>query len=532
MWSDFKPLALSREQFSHRLAELQWSNWHPKGIVLHNTAAPTLAQWAESGPNHDARIRNLEGFYEGKGWKGGPHWFVSRTVINEFNNPLRQGTHSPSFNKTHFGIEMVGDYSSEVFDAGDGAKVRDNAVFLMAALCKRFGWDPGEVIKFHKEDPATNHDCPGANVHKPDIIARVKAAMGISKEHPTPALPEHPVIAGVQEGIYATEFGGGADEQEASYGGRVDPNKPGVALPFKFRGPRQRVMLSANGQFVVADIIDVGPWNIDDPYWKTGARPLSEHQFESGEPDFKGRKVRNKAGIDLTRAAMDALHIPGKIGTRSTLLDWQFTDQLSPPVWKPAPAPESEVDEDRQAPSKGNGKLVDVITVEVIQRRLNALGYHEVGTIDGKFGSRSAAAISAFKHDRGIDPPVGEIDDTLTEALVAAEAENWQRPIAEPRKKADEAEVEKHAPEIAPVKENRFAAFWGAISVAFMAAVNALADHFQEGLSFLTQGKDYLNQVPGWLWLVAVAGVLLYFYLKSRQSAAQIVDSYRKGEHN
>lgn len=187
MWSDFSGKAYTREGFAARIATTTWTwKWKPIGIVLHNTAAPTLAQWAEQGAAHDARIKNLQAYYEGMGWHGGPHWFISRNWINEFSNPLRQGTHSPSFNKTHFGIEMVGDYNKEAFNSGDGALVRDNAVFVMAVLCRKFNWDPAKVIKLHKEDPKTDHDCPGKNVNKNSIITAVKYEMARQAGLPTP----------------------------------------------------------------------------------------------------------------------------------------------------------------------------------------------------------------------------------------------------------------------------------------------------------------------------------------------------------
>lgn len=179
-WDDFTGKAYTREGLVARLDSLKWDEWKPVGIILHNTAAPTLAQWVEEGEKHDQRLLNLRNYFKNEmHWHAGPHWFVSRHWINEFMNPTTRGTHSPSFNTTHFGIEMVGDYDREAFDSGDGALVRDNAVFLMAELCRRFGWDPATAIKLHKEDPKTTHDCPGRHVSKADVIARVKAAMGV-----------------------------------------------------------------------------------------------------------------------------------------------------------------------------------------------------------------------------------------------------------------------------------------------------------------------------------------------------------------
>jgi hypothetical protein len=126
--------------------------------------------------------------------------------------------------------------------------------------------------------------------------------------------------------IVATEFGGEGDEQPSAYADVKSgwPNRPGVALPFRFTGKRPQVRVFRNGKTVDCAIVDVGPWNTNNPYWELGTRPLSE----TGT-DTRGRKT-NKAGIDLTPAAMDALLVPGKAGTRSTVVDWEFVNETVP----------------------------------------------------------------------------------------------------------------------------------------------------------------------------------------------------------
>ena len=217
MWNNFEGLARTREQTLERINALQWTDWRPQGITLHNTAAPTLEQWAETGPRHDARIRNLQCYYENdKGWHAGPHWFVSRNWINWFSDPLRPGVHSRCFNATRFGIEMVGDFDQEEFNSGDGALVRDNAVFLIAALNLKFGFDPDD-LKFHVECKKDNHDCPGKKVVKAEVISRVRAMMAALKSEPVMSARAHVPAASASAGapgrlrnIPANEFGGEA----------------------------------------------------------------------------------------------------------------------------------------------------------------------------------------------------------------------------------------------------------------------------------------------------------------------------------
>lgn len=118
---------------------------------------------------------------------------------------------------------------------------------------------------------------------------------------------------GKQTNIIATYFGG----QKSAYGGPIIDTSPGVALPYRFTGtkPRVRVTGKTSGQSVDCDIVDIGPWNINDPYWKTGARP----QAESGTDLMTPPRKTNRAGIDLTLAAAQAIGVDGK-----GMVDWEF----------------------------------------------------------------------------------------------------------------------------------------------------------------------------------------------------------------
>lgn len=351
-WADFVGRAFTRDQFSTYLGTLKWTMWKPKGCVVHNTAAPTLEQWAESGPNHDARIRNLKAYYQNeKRWHGAPHFFISRDWINVFDGLLEPGVHSPSFNDDYFGIEMVGNYDREPFNSGDGAKVRDNTVFVISLLCRRHNFNPDRNIKLHKEDPRTTHDCPGKFVKKADLIARVKAEIARQEGRPVPKIPDGvdgepspppkwtpPAHDAFQDdkgkprrmtNITATVFGYPGDEnkseQRGAYNNIIDHNKPGCALPFKWpsnKRPWVRVFYKSGS--VVCQVIDRGPWNHTDPYWDTpGRRPAVERQM-GRERAENGRVPTNDAAIDLTPGAARKLGLVGK-----GKVDWEFVQPVS-----------------------------------------------------------------------------------------------------------------------------------------------------------------------------------------------------------
>lgn len=155
------------------LSSIKKMYWSPTGITLHNTSVPDISD----RPNGftESHMRNLAGYYTGQGWKSGPSFFVDQNKIWAFSPIERRGTHSPSFNTKYIGVEMLGEYTSDSFDSGDGAKIRANAVLLMAELCIHFGFNPETDIKLHKEDKKTTHKtCPGKHVIKSEVISEVK----------------------------------------------------------------------------------------------------------------------------------------------------------------------------------------------------------------------------------------------------------------------------------------------------------------------------------------------------------------------
>lgn len=171
------------QELEQYIAGIQWSPWRPSGMVLHNTGAPSLKQRPDGLTAQ--HIDNLEAYYrDDQRWSGAPHAFIDDHGWWIFNPLNKQGVHSPSFNGTHLGIELLGDYSVEDCDSGRGLKVKNNAIALFGTIHARLGLDP-DRIKFHKDDPKTTHDCPGKKLYleKVSFIEAVKEFMGSGGEH-------------------------------------------------------------------------------------------------------------------------------------------------------------------------------------------------------------------------------------------------------------------------------------------------------------------------------------------------------------
>ncbi len=176
MWKGIVGKPFSPLAFEAYVAGLHWLSWKPEFLVLHNTGAPTLAQWHEVDGH--TRMQNLQHYYRDTlHWSGGPHIFAADDFIWAFTPLTVPGVHSPSWNAVSRGIEMVGDFTKEAFDS----RVRDNTVSALATLHIALGID-SHTLKFHKMDPKTSHkDCPGDHVVYSDMVQRVHAEIARRK---------------------------------------------------------------------------------------------------------------------------------------------------------------------------------------------------------------------------------------------------------------------------------------------------------------------------------------------------------------
>ena len=208
LWKGIVAKSFSPALFEDYVKGLRWPSWKPSFIVLHNTAAPSLAQ--RPGGLTLTHIRNLEAYYrDDMHWGAGPHLFVDDRQIWVFTPLTTTGVHSPSWNGVSLGIEMLGDYAKESFSSGRGLLVRQNTVRAMATLNKALGFQAGN-FRFHIEDKATTHDCPGIQARKCryDMTAEIQVAMGQGSAPatkpvvvpPPPDVPatEKPVVAARQ----------------------------------------------------------------------------------------------------------------------------------------------------------------------------------------------------------------------------------------------------------------------------------------------------------------------------------------------
>jgi hypothetical protein len=93
---------------------------------------------------------------------------------------------------------------------------------------------------------------------------------------------------------------------------RIRADSRFVALPDPSALHRM-VELRYRDRVVVTTVLDVGPWNVDDPYWRHDARPAAER----GKGAF--RAPVNTAGIDLSDPIFADLGLED-----NDVVEWRF----------------------------------------------------------------------------------------------------------------------------------------------------------------------------------------------------------------
>lgn len=175
-WTPIVGKSFSPTEFDKYVKTLVWKDWKPQFITIHNTAIPSLAQRPDGFTRQ--HILNLESYFKNdRKWSGGPHLFIDDKQIWVFNPLTLPGVHSPSWNRTAIGIEMLGDFNKESFTNGRGNLVRINTVAAVAALSNVLGFK-SDSWKFHVEDKRSDHDCPGKNARaeRTNLVMEIEAA--------------------------------------------------------------------------------------------------------------------------------------------------------------------------------------------------------------------------------------------------------------------------------------------------------------------------------------------------------------------
>jgi len=194
----------------------------------------------------------------------------------------------------------------------DSSADADSYRMNFESVCKAIAETIGEV-DIGEAPPIEPPVEPPVEGEVPEVRIEVKGKVNVwlnGKLITTPEVEEE-----WNDNITATVFAGSDDPQDSAYGwGRIDGNKPGVSVPYKWRdSPPPSIEVEGPGGTQVAPVVDVGPWNTNDPdYVLYGDRPIVEDQYSEGKTAQNGMVPSNDAAIDLTPATARAVGVEGK----------------------------------------------------------------------------------------------------------------------------------------------------------------------------------------------------------------------------
>ena len=174
--------------------------WTPKGITWHNTGAPSLGQWNNySDTTKKQWGDNLNSYYKGMGWHSGPHGCGAPEYGIKLCDWQADGIHATCYNSDHFGVETVGNFTTNGDDPtiGRGLASMQSSANIIASLCVRFGWTPRTVVNFHRECTQDHHACPGNLVSDDFAYGLIEARVAEIKGAPAhaPAIAKIAAVA-------------------------------------------------------------------------------------------------------------------------------------------------------------------------------------------------------------------------------------------------------------------------------------------------------------------------------------------------
>lgn len=204
------------------------------------------------------------------------------------------------------------------------------------------------------------------------------------------------------------------------------------------------------------------------------------------------------------------------------------------------PAPLSEPDPQVAASSSAQPLNVQPVKApynletEIVQRKLDRLGYHDVGEIDGRWGGKVKGALTAFLNDRGRSDVMvnGGLTPEINKAISDALSEGWTRPIAASRASATEKDL---APKVESVRQNlwqRFTAKIATIGGGIGAVASGASSNLDNANSYLTPVKQFFADTPGWVWFALAALVGALIWSLANKSVKATVTDYNTGKLN
>jgi hypothetical protein len=182
-------------------------------------------------------------------------------------------------------------------------------------------------------------------------------------------------------------------------------------------------------------------------------------------------------------------------------------------------------------PAVAEEDITDPATVKKVQDKLRDLGYYQVGVSDGDKTPQgmTEAAILDFRNRNNL-PLKPSIDQQLLDALATAQP----KPLDPNRDKITTADVRSNSDSlVAPTLKKTFIqkiAAWIIGIPAFVGTfVTGTLNFLGDATDKLNNVKDFLGDIPLWVWGIVIFGVAALLYLSAHRIDKDQVDMVKKG---
>ena len=186
----------------------------------------------------------------------------------------------------------------------------------------------------------------------------------------------------------------------------------------------------------------------------------------------------------------------------------------SPSGWA-ADAPDSDFDP----------RTISTESLKSVQTRLIQLGYPEVGRADGKWGSKTRAAVLAFRADRGL-PTVAAIDEPFLAELMLS----GHREVDPARANATASDLKAAGSRKIAAADQAQKAGFAALAGGGFAAMVEVKDHLTVLKDVLGDAQVVAGRDGSLPWLL-VAGIGAFVVYQQIQIKRATVEDYREGKY-
>ncbi|MFA7279830.1 MAG: N-acetylmuramidase domain-containing protein [Sterolibacterium sp.] len=201
----------------------------------------------------------------------------------------------------------------------------------------------------------------------------------------------------------------------------------------------------------------------------------------------------------------------GKLRNAFAIISKEESRRVPPKSTKPEPAPESDWKLDKEK-------------VLAVQQRLKALGYHEVGSADGRWGSRTRGALLAFKADNDLP-----LDETMTDEIMAALMSAEPREVAPERATITPDELAEKSRTASGSRGSKFWAWIMAIPAMIGSAAQGASEYLGDAAEKLGPVRDVFTSIPGWAWALGIAGIAVAIWRQANKAEKAMLEDYRAG---